>query len=135
MMNPGKWKVNLNHIFMLYKSVETCHPVSLPCKGTSILIFVICGASFYLWVWSVQLWIQSLYAWVWCIHMQRMFCALSHMSSIPMGAINLYMQECFLHLLIWLLYPLGVMYLHARMFCTLSYTSSSIPMGAINFYM
>ena len=35
----------------------------------------------------------------------RMSCELTHMSSIPMGAINFYMQECFLHSLIWLLYP------------------------------
>ena len=49
-MNPIKWKVNLNHrIFMLYESAETCHPVLLPCKGTNILLFVTCGASFYLW--------------------------------------------------------------------------------------
>ena len=34
----------------------------------------------------------------------RMFCTLAHRSSIPMGAINFYMQECFLHSLIWLLY-------------------------------
>ena len=27
----------------------------------------------------------------------RMFCALAHMSFIPMGAINFYIQECFLH--------------------------------------
>ena len=27
----------------------------------------------------------------------RMFCALAHMSSIPMGAINFYMQECFFY--------------------------------------
>ena len=83
-MNPGKWKVNLNHrIFMLYESAETCHPVSLPCKGTSILIFVTCGANFYLRVWSVQPPIQSLYSWVRCI----------------------YMQECSVHLLIRLLFP------------------------------
>ena len=59
-MNPGKLKVNLNHIFMSYKSAETCHLVSFPSKGTNIFIFVTCGASFYLWVWSVQLLIQSL---------------------------------------------------------------------------
>ena len=83
-MNPRKLKVNLNHrIFMLHKSAETCHPVSLPCKGTNILIFVTCGASFYLQVWSVQPPIQSLYPWVRCI----------------------YMQECSLHLLIHLLFP------------------------------
>ena len=29
---------------------------------------------------------------------------------------------------------MGVMYLHARMFCTLTHMSS-IPMGEINFYM
>ena len=83
-MIPGKWKVNLNHrIFMLYKSAETCHPVSLTCKGTNIQIFVTCGASFYLRVWSVQPPIQSLYPWVRCI----------------------YMQECSVHLLICLLFP------------------------------
>ena len=35
----------------------------------------------------------------------RMFCAHAHMSSIPMGAINFYIQEHFLHSLIQLLYP------------------------------
>ena len=34
----------------------------------------------------------------------RMFCALAHTSSIPMSAINFYMQECFLHSLIPLLF-------------------------------
>ena len=33
-----------------------------------------------------------------------MFCALAHVSSIPMGSINFYMQECFLHSLIPLLF-------------------------------
>ena len=33
------------------------------------------------------------------------FCTLAHMSSIPMGAMYLYMQECFLHSLIPLLFP------------------------------
>ena len=33
-MNPGKWKVNLNHhIFMLYKSVETCPPGFITMQG------------------------------------------------------------------------------------------------------
>ena len=35
----------------------------------------------------------------------RMFCALAHTSSIPMGLVNFYMQEHFLHSLIRLLYP------------------------------
>ena len=83
-MNPGKWNVNLNnHIFMLFKSSETCHPVSLPCRGTSILTFVTCGASFGLRVWSVEQPIQSLYPWVRCI----------------------YMQECSVHSLVCLLFP------------------------------
>ena len=47
----------------------------------------------------------------------RMFCALAHMSSIPMVAINFYMQErfytCWYHLMF-------AIYLHARMFCTLA---------------
>ena len=34
-----------------------------------------------------------------------MFCALTHTSSIPMSAINFYMQERFLHSLIPLLFP------------------------------
>ena len=32
-------------------------------------------------------------------------CTLAHMSSIPMGAMYLYMHECFLHSLIPLLFP------------------------------
>ena len=102
-MNNGKWTVNLNHRFlMLYKSAETCHPISLPCKGTNILIFVTCGASFYLRVWSVNLPIQSLYPWVRCI----------------------YMQECSVHLLI-VFYSHGCnKFLHARMFFTLTDTTS-----------
>ena len=78
---------------------EICHPSSLPCNGTNILIFVTCGASFYLRVWSVQLPIQSLYPWVRCIYM---FCTLARTSSIPMYAINFYMQEHFLPSLIQL---------------------------------
>ena len=35
----------------------------------------------------------------------RMFCTLTHTSSIPIGVINFHMQECFLHSLIRLLYP------------------------------
>ena len=94
-MNPRKWEVNLNHhIFTLNKSVETCHPVSLPCKGTSILIFVTCGASFYPRVWSVQPQLMILLP-----------CVLAHASSIHMGAINFYIQERFLHWLIPLLFP------------------------------
>ena len=73
---------------MLYKYVETCHPVSLPCKGTSILIFVTCGASFHLWVWSVQSPIQTLYPWVRCIYMQECFVRLLRRSSIPMCAMS-----------------------------------------------
>ena len=75
---------------MLYKSAETCHPVSLPCKGTNTLIFVTCGASFYLQVWSVQPPIQSIPVGEMYLH-ARMFCALAHTSSIPMGEINNYM--------------------------------------------
>ena len=56
---------------MLFKSAETCHPVSLPCEGTNILILVTCGASFYLLIWSVQPPIQSLYPWFRCIYRQE----------------------------------------------------------------
>ena len=119
-MNPGKWKVNLNHcIFMLYKSAETCHPVSLPCKGTNIHIFVTCGVSFYLWVWSVQPPIQSLYPWVRCYYMQECSVHLL-MSFIPMCAINFYIQERFFILTDTTSILMFVMYLHARMLCTLA---------------
>ena len=95
-MNHRKLKVNLNHhIFMLYKSAETCHLVPL----TNILIFVTCGASYYMQVCSVQPPIQSLYH----RYNARMFWTLAHKSSIPMG--NFYMQERFLHSRIRLLYP------------------------------
>ena len=51
----------------------------------------------------------------------RMFCALTHTSSIPMGAINFYMQECFFTLTDTTSISMFVMYLHARMFCTLAH--------------
>ena len=60
-------------------------------------------------------------------------CTLPHTSSIPMGAVNFYMQEHFLHSLMTFI-PIFVMYLPARMFCTLACVSY-IPMDAINFYM
>ena len=94
-MNSGKLKVNLNHhIFMLYKSAKTCHPLSLPCRGTNILIYVTCGASFYLRLWSVQPPIQSLYPLVSCIYMQECSVHSLHMSSIPMGAMS-ELETCF----------------------------------------
>ena len=64
----------------------------------------------------------------------RMFGVLAHTSSIPMGAINFNMQECFFTLADTTFIPMHVIYLHARMFCTLAHTSS-IPMGARNFYV
>ena len=104
---------------MLYKSAETCHPVSLPCKGTNILIFVTCGASFYLRVWSVQPPIQSIPAGEMYL-LARMFCAFAHKSSNPMGAINFYIQRTFFTLANATSILMFAMYLHARMFCTLS---------------
>ena len=79
---------------MLFKSVETCHPVSLPCKVTSILIFLTCGASFYLRgdlynQDKISIPMGAIY-----LH-ARMFCALAHTSPIPIGEINFYMQEHF----------------------------------------
>ena len=56
----------------------------------------------------------------------RMFCALAHTSSIPMGAMNFYLQEHFLQSLIPLLFPC------LRCIYMLLFPSS---MGAINFYM
>ena len=52
-------------------------------------------------------------------------------ASLPMGAINLYMQERSFTLTDKTLIPMGVMYLHAIMFCTLTHTSS-IPMCAMS---
>ena len=103
----------------IHKSAETCHPVSLPCKGTRILIFVTCGPRFYLRVWYVQPPIQSLYPWVRCISMQE--CSVhSLMFFIPMGVINFYMQERFFTLAGTTFIPMVLMYLHATMFCTLT---------------
>ena len=51
----------------------------------------------------------------------RMFCALAHMFSIPMGTINFYMQIMFFTLADTTFIPMNVMYSHARMFCTRSY--------------
>ena len=85
-------------------------------------------------------------------------CTFPHTYSIPMGVINFYMQERFLHSLIPLLFQCSyVFYSHGcnvrawNLFsasvakpvlwelmilfpCTLPHTSSN-PMGAINFYM
>ena len=82
---------------MLYKSAATCNPVILPSKGRNILIFVTCGASFYLWVWSVQPLIQSLHPWLRCIYMQE--CSVHSLIHLlfpwAMGAIHFYMQDHF----------------------------------------
>ena len=65
----------------------------------------------------------------------KMFCTLTHTSSILMDAINFYMQERFQHSPIRLVFTCkNAMYLPARMFCTLVFMSSN-PMDAINFYM
>ena len=116
---------------MLYKSADTCHPVSLPCKGTNILIFVTCMARFLPGgmictstdTISVPMGEMYLHA--------RMFCALAHMSSIPMGAINFYMEEHFLHSLIPLLFScLRCIYMQE---CSVhSLCTSCIPMGAMS---
>ena len=78
---------------MLYKSVETCHPVWLPCKGTNILIFVTCGASLPASMICTTTDTISIPVGEMYLH-ARMFCVLAHTSSIPMGAINFYMQWC-----------------------------------------
>ena len=85
---------------MLYKSAETCHPVSLQCKGTNIRIFVTCGASFHLQVWSV-------------------LCTTTDTISIPMGAMYLHARIFFTQADITSILMFA-MYLHARMFCTLA---------------
>ena len=92
-----------------------------------------------------------------CIYMQECSFVLAHTSSIPMGAINFYMQECFLHLLIPLLFKCSYIFNSHRcnvrawnlfwanvakpvlwqliilLPCTLAHMSY-IPMGDINFY-
>ena len=60
-----------------------------------------------------------------------MFCALAHTSSIPIGAINFYIQEHFFTLADMTFIPMCVIYLLTRMFCTLPHMSS-IPMGAMS---
>ena len=82
---------------MLYKSVVTCHPVSLQCKGTSILIFASFTCGYDLYNHQYNLYTHGCDVFMF---MQRMFCTLPHVSSIHMGAINFYMQERFSHLLI-----------------------------------
>ena len=96
-MNPRKRRVNLNHhIFMLYKSVETGHPVSLPCKVTNNShIYILWGK--FLPVGMICTTTDTMGEMY--LH-ARMFCALAHTYSIPMGAIHFYMQEHFLHWLI-----------------------------------
>ena len=118
---------------MLYKSVETYHPVSLPCKDTNILIFVTCGASFYLLVWSVQSPIQSLYPWARCIYVitcKNVLCTCSYI---------FYSHGCNKFLHARTLFTLAdttsilmfAMYLHARISVHLLHMSSS-PMGEMS---
>ena len=104
---------------MLYKSAETCHPVSLPCKGTNILMFETCGASFYLWVWSVQPPIQSLYLWVRCIYMQNLLCTCSYV-FYSHGCNKFLYERTFFTLADTTSILMFAMYWHARMFCTLT---------------
>ena len=58
-------------------------------------------------------------------------CSLAHMSSIPMVAINFYIQECFFTLTDTTSITMFAMYLHARMLCTLAH-ASSIHLGAMS---
>ena len=73
---------------MLYKSAETCHLVSLPCKGHKyshisnlwgkfLPAGMICTTTD-----TISIPVGEMY-----LH-ARMFCALAHKSSIPMGAIK-----------------------------------------------
>ena len=128
-MNPGKWKVNLNHdIFMLCKSVETCHPVSLPCKGTNILIFVTCGVSFYFGYDLYNHW-YNLYTHGWDVFTcKNILCTCSYIfysHGCNVRAWNLFWASLAKPVLWQLMILLP---------CTLPQTSY-IPMGAINFYM
>ena len=105
---------------MLYNSAEACHPVSLPCKGTNILIFVTCGGKFLpagmicTTTYTISIPVGEMY-----LH-ARMFCAFDHTSSIPMAAINFCMQERFFTLTDTTSILMFVMYLHTRMFCALA---------------
>ena len=125
-MNPRKCKVNLNHrIFVLYKSAETCHPVSFPCKGTNILIFEVftCGYdlynhryNFYTRGWEVficnnVLWLALVFYCHRCnkfLH-ARMFFTLADTTYILIFAIYLHAQECFVHSLRTSSIPMGAM--------------------------
>ena len=128
-MNHGKWKINLNHIFMLYKSAETCHPVSLPRYKYSHISnlwgkYFTCRYDLY------NHW-YNLYTRGWDVFTCKNFLCIAHTSSIPMGAINFYMQERFLHLMIPLLFSCWrCIYMQE---CSVdSFRMSSIPMGAMS---
>ena len=122
-MNPRKWKINLNRRIFMYINL------SLPCKGTNILIFVTCVASFYPWVWSVQPPIQSLYPRVRCIYLQE--CSAHSPIFYSHGCSKFLHATTFLTLADTTFIPMFAMYLPARMFCTLAPTSS-ILMGAMS---
>ena len=110
---------------MLHKSAEISLTISLLCRVTRIQIFVTWGASFYLWVqsvqppiWSLNPWVQCIYLWnvlytrwyhihplVQCICMQERSDHSLRQSLYPlMRCIS--MQECSLHVLRQSLYPL-----------------------------
>ena len=86
------------------------------------LFIPMCAMYSYMQEHSVHLLIQLLYWWVRCIFMQEHSEHLLIPTSIPLGAMYLHaIMFCTLSQTSSI--PLGAMYLHARMFCTLTHTS------------
>ena len=115
---------------MLYKSAETCHPISLPCKGTNILICnlwgkflpvgIICTTTNTISIPQGEMYLHA-----------RMFCALARTSSILMGAINFDIQECFSHSLIPLIFSC-LQCIYMQEYSVHSLCTSSIPICAMS---
>ena len=128
-MNPRKWKVNLNHLFMcinLWRLLSLHYHARNKCShlcnlwGKFFPAGMICTTTD-----SISIPVGEMY-----LH-ARMCCALAHTSSIPMGVINFSMHKHFLHLLkpllfswLWCIYIQGCSVHSLRM--------SSIPMGAMS---
>ena len=74
--------------------METCHPVSLPCKGINILICYLWGkflpmGTICTTTDTISIPVGEMY-----LH-AKMFFTLANTYSIPMDAINFYIHKCF----------------------------------------
>ena len=104
---------------MLYKSAETCHPVSLPCKGTNILIFVTCGQIFTC-VYDLHNQRYNLYTHGWDVFTSKnVLCTRSYV-FYSHGYNKFLHTRTFFALADTTSILMFVMYLHARMYCTLA---------------